>query len=417
MPTESPPAPVITPPTPQAQVESPSRAVEPLPTPSSAPKPGSARERMLKETAKKWGVEEPQIPASARQNEPSKAPEPVKTGDEPNPANTPEGTEPPKDLTPEQKKQNPWKLYREEQKRAKQLEQQIADTKASSLAETERAEYLERIEKLESSKKQYEDEIRFKSYEKSEEFKNKYEAPYEAAWTKHMHDLEGINITDEQGNVRPVNADDVLALVNLPLADAKKLAKEKWGDFTEEAMMARKEIRDTFEAKNKALDEARKTGAEREKQFKERSQKWQADTTKAIKETWDGENQRALNDPVNGEFFKSVEGDDTRNQLLGKGFALVDRAFSENAMDPKLKPEDRVAIVKRHAAVRNRAAAFGPMKYLIHKLQGEIAELKKANGQFKESQPSTAGGTTTATTTAPASARARMQAAGEKYAR
>ena len=210
---------------------------------------------------------------------------------------------------------------------------------------------------------------------------------------------------------------DLLDLTNLSLPDARKLAKEKWGDFADDAMSARKEIRSLFENKTRALDEARKNGAEREKMSQERYQKWEKDTKGHISTVWNESNAAAQADPENGQYFKPVEGDDTRNQLLGKGFALVDKAFAENPMDPRLTPDQRAEAVKHHAAVRNRAAAFGPMKYLIRKLQQENAELKKANEQFKDSEPKTAGGTTTPAGGATTSARDRMHAAGDKYAR
>ena len=391
--------------------------IDPLPVPSNPPRPGSARAKMQQETGKKWGEEptaQPEKTATPpKQAEVPKTAEPPKTNDEPSTA-----AETPADITPEQKKKNPWVLYREEKARAQKLETQIAEAKASSLAETERAQFQEKITKAESKLKEYEDEIRFKSYEKSDEFKTKYEKPYEDAWTKHVHDLNGVTVI-EDGNARPMVANDILDLVNLSLPDARKLANEKWGEFAQDAMLARKEIKDLFEAKTKALDEARKTGADREKTFQENAKKWREGVQKQIKETWDVANKAALDSPVNGEFFKPVEGDDTRNQLLGKGFALVDEAFSKSPTDEKLTPEERAAIVKKHAAVRNRAAAFGPMKYLISKLRQQLAELEKKQKEMNGSTPPAGGGTSSGGGSAPSSgnARSRMHDAGDKYAR
>lgn len=391
------------------------------PTTLDAPKPGSARERMRKAMDEKYGGTPPTPDAKPKTPETAKAPETTpkrpgeKTPDEPS---TTQSSEAPADIPPDQKKKNPWVLYREEKARAQKLEQQITETKSASLAETEKAQFQERIDKAEAKLKEYEDEIRFKSYEKSDEFKTKYEQPYEQAWTKHVHDLQGVSVM-EDGNPRPMVPNDILDLVNLSLPDARKLANEKWGDFAQDAMAARKEIKDLFESKTKALDEARKTGADREKTFQENAKKWRDGVQKQIKDTWDTSNKAALDHPINGEFFKPAEGDDTRNQLLGKGFALVDEAFGKNPSDPKLTPEERAAIVKKHAAVRNRAAAFGPMKYLIAKLREKLAALEKSNGEFKASTPPAGGGTAAPGGGAPGggSAATRMRAAGDKYAR
>lgn len=387
---------------------------------STPPPPGSARERMRAERNKKWGSDEPPKPGAPKVPEGVEPPEPADPAKPPDGAKAPDpaarpGEEPPADITLEQKKQNPWKLYRAEKERAAKLEQQIAAAKAESLAETEKAQYLERIEKAEKKLAAYEDEIRFKSYEKSSEFQTKYEAPYNEAWKRHMDDLRGVNITGEDGQVRPMEAKDILDLVNLELADARDLADAKWGKFAGDAMAARKEIRTLFDSRARALAEARKTGAEREKQMTERQQKYVRDTNAHIKTTWDQANQAALADPNNGEYFKPVEGDDTRNQLLGKGFSLVDKAFSQNPMDPNLTPEQRAEVVRTHAAVRNRAAAFGPMKYIISKLREKLAALEKANREFKQSQPPAAGGTDRGAPTAPTGGKASLEEVRKRW--
>ena len=55
-------------------------------------------------------------------------------------------------------------------------------------------------------------------------------------------------------------------------------------------------------------------------------------------------------------------------------FELADRAFSENPMAPGLTNEQRQGIVKRHAAVRNRAAAFGKLVHMNEQAKVRIAE-------------------------------------------
>jgi hypothetical protein len=386
-----------------------------LPSTTPPPAPGRAHDRMRAEVNKKWNADDDpaavpaKVPDAVKPPKPADTPKPAADDTPAEPAARP-GDEPPADLDPKDKKQNPWKLLKAERARLSALERQIAEAKTTGLAESEKAQYLERIEKTEAKLKTYEDEIRFKAYEKSDEFQTKFETPYNQAWQKHMDDLRGVTIMGEDGVARPMEAKDILDLVNLELADARDLADAKWGKFAGDAMTARKEIRDLFHARSKALEEARKTGADREKQMTERQQKWHKDATTLIKTTWDTENHRALNDPNNGEYFKPAEGDDTRNQLLGKGFALVDKAFAENPMDPRHTPEQRAEIVRRHAAVRNRAAAFGPMKYIIAKLREKLAALEKANGQYKGSEPPAAGGTDRNAPATPTSARARLEA-------
>ena len=79
------------------------------------------------------------------------------------------------------------------------------------------------------------------------------------------------------------------------------------------------------------------------------------------------------------------------NQRLAKGFELADRAFSENPLAPNLTAEQRRSIVERHAAVRNRAAAFGRLVYQNDQLTTERDALKKELAEFKSTVPGTAG--------------------------
>lgn len=394
-----------------------------VPTALDAPKAGSAREQMRAATNKKYGLEEPAKPDTTRPGEttPRKEqetlakPEATEEAEETTP---PEETKPP--AKPEAKpgeKKNPWKMYREEKERADKLERQISEAKPSALAEQERTEYLSRIEKLEARQKEAENELRFRAYEKSDEFISKYETPYNEAWKRHTAELNQVPITLEDGTTRAMQPGDILDLVNLSLPDARALAKQKWGDFADDAMSARKEIRTLFEARTKALDDAKANGETREKEFRERSQKWQSETTKFIGEKYKSYNDAALKDPNIGEFLNPVEGDTKRNELLTKGFAFVDKAYTRSPMDSKLTPAEREEVVRDHARVRNRAAAYGPMKYELGRLRAEVAALKKANGEFKESTPPTAGGTGQPSTPQPMKARDAMRAAGAKHFR
>jgi hypothetical protein len=215
-----------------------------------------------------------------------------------------------------------------------------------------------------------------------------------------------------------MEASDILDLVNLELPDARKLAVDKFGDFAQDAMAARKEIRDLFESKTSALKEAREKGADREKTFQENRKKWQEGVQKRISETWSEENKRAAAHPVNSQYFTQVDGDDAHNEALKRGLAQVDEAFSLNPMDPNLSDEDRVKAVRKHAAIRNRSAAFGVMKLIIQKLKQQNEELDKIVKSYKGSTPPAGGG-------APApsggvsggTARDRMHAAGDRYAK
>src|SRR6185436_4511251 len=107
--------------------------------------------------------------------------------------------------------------------------------------------------------------------EKSSEFKEKYDEPYKKSWAKAMHELAEITVEDPNtGQTRQFSANELLRLVNMPMAEARKVADELYGNLASDVMTHRKEIKNLFESRAAALEEARTKGEERQqKQSKE----------------------------------------------------------------------------------------------------------------------------------------------------
>lgn len=368
-------------------------------------RPGSAKARVFADLAKKAKTPEqamttaeprtetpsaPPAPATEPKTEPASTPEPPEPGED---APTEPATAPAAPAAKKGEKVNPWKLVDEYKAKVGTLEKQIAEAKTSALAEQERNTYVEKVGKLEARTKELEDHIRYVDYTKSEEFQTKYQQPYEKAWERAATELREIGVNDPAtGEQRPATADDLAQLVNLPLGKARELANQLFGDFADDVMAHRKEIRSLFESQNSALEDAKKNGSARIKEQQDKMKLAATETQKAVAEAWKAENDAATGDPKFGKYFVPKEGDQEWNQRLGKGFEMVDRAFSENPMDPRLKPEDRKAIIKRHAAVRNRAAGWGPLRHLNEQLEARVAELTKELEQYKSTEPPTTGG-------------------------
>lgn len=396
-------------------------------------KSGSAMDRLRQDLAKKAKnvTPEPEAPKPAVTPKAKPSPEVPGDGEEPgegapqpDPGSTPpaEGTPPaatdPKGTKPG--KANPWKLVDQYKQRTAELEKQIAEAKTGALAETEKKNYLTQIEQLAKRKQELEDEIRFVNYSKSEEYQTKYQAPYEAAWKRAMAELSEVPVivNAQTGETRQVTAEDLGTLVNLPLGKARDVAEAAFGKFADDVLDYRKEIRALFDAQNAALAEAKTKGAEREKQTRELTQKQQQDLADFTRTTWEKVNKDAASDPKYGKYFTPVEGDQEGNQRLAKGFELVDRAFNENPSDPSLTPDQRASIIKRHAAIRNRAAGFGRVLYMLEQAQAKAEALEKELAAFKSSTPSAGGGTTPAAAPGrPASAREEIFANLRKIAK
>lgn len=302
---------------------------------------------------------------------------------------------------PKGKKANPWKLYDAEKKARATAEQEVQRLKTSVVPEQERTAIMERVTKAEARAKELEDHIRFVSYEKSTEFKDQYQAPYEAAWQRATKELSEIAITDPISNQqRAVTSQDILELVNMPLGKAREVADEVFGKFADDAMAHRKEIRGLFEKQNQALDDAKKNGGERERQRKEQSQKQSGEVSTFVQSAWKEANDSFLADPVNGEYFKPKEikegeqptpDEKEWNDALERGYKLVDEAWKANATAPGLTPEQRKEIIKKNAAVRHRAAAFGPLKRENARMKKSMAALEKELSQYSESTPRAGG--------------------------
>lgn len=396
------------PPAPTRQLTPADIAAMPGDRPGTEPpaRPGTLRSR-LEAKAKPSGGEVIPTPVPAAPKQPDKPASEATpaAGEQSEPGNA---TPPPaaqQELDPKTgkpKKANPWKLFEEEKKARATAEQEIQRLKTSIVPEQERTQLMERVTKAESRAKELEDHIRFVSYEKSAEFQEKYQAPYEAAWKRATKELSEITVTGQDGQPRAVTGDDILELVNMPLGTAREVADQVFGKFAGDVMQHRKEIRALFDQQQQALEDARKNGGIRVKQQQEQLQKQQAETTAFVQKAWQAAIDEFAADKVNGDYFKPKSVEDGKeltpqekewNEALERGYKLVDDAWGSNAMAPNLTPEQRAAIIKKNVAVRNRAAAFGPMKKLVKHLEAKVAQLEKDLQQYSSSTPG-AGGTT-----------------------
>ncbi len=356
--------------------------------PLDTPKAGTARDRLFNKV--RDSVPGAETPKTKLVEPPDKdAPKP---SDKAEPKTDTKTVESPKEDVAAKEKVSPWKLKEQWQAKAAELEKQLADIKSSTLTEAERKSIAERAEKAEARAKQLEDEIRFVAYEKSPEFQKQYQEPYEKAWKEAVTELGQIPIVNpETGEKRYATSHDLSALMGMSLEDARKVADSNFGAFANDVMAYRKDVLKLFNARSNALEEGRKAGAERERKMAEEATRAETERANSVRQTWEKANKEALSHEQYGKYFVPVEGDQQINDRLAKGYKLVDRAFNENAMDPGLSAEERAGVIKRQAAVRNRAAAFGRLVYQNQQLEAKLAEAQKELEGFKSSDPDTAG--------------------------
>lgn len=319
----------------------------------------------------------------------------------------PQATDPnAKPIQGDKPKASPWKLVDQYKSQNAALQKEIADLRSQITPETDRKSLQERIEKAEKSYKELADEIRYVNYEKSPEFADQFHKPYEAAFRRALEDLSEVAVKDEATGVdRRLSGDDLAQIAFMSFAQAKEVTNRLFPDFANDIMSARKDIRQAWEKRQTALKEWREKGSEREQQAIEQYQRTRQEVEAQIRQTWEKANAEVAANEHHGIYFKPVEGDEEWNKRLAKGFELVDASYAENPANPQLTPEQRAQVVRRHAAVRARAAGWGALRYRNQKLNERIAELEKELSAFKSTTPATTG-TESAPDEAPTSGRA-----------
>jgi hypothetical protein len=85
-------------------------------------------------------------------------------------------------------------------------------------------------------------------------------------------------------------------------------------------------------------------------------------------------------------------------------------------MNPNLSPDQRANIIATHAAIRNRSAAFGPMRWQIGQLRSKIKALETEISQYRQSTPTAGGSVPESAGGKPVSAREGLYRALEESA-
>ena len=292
------------------------------------------------------------------------------------------------------KKVSPWKLVDEYKAKLGKAEKELSDVRSSIVPEAERTKLTERVTKAEARAAELEDHIRYVDYTKSTEFQTKFHAPYEQAFKRSMADLKDLAVpAGENGATRPFGAEDLLQLVNMERGQARKVAEELFGADAQDVLAARLECRRLWDERQAGLEEAKKSGSERVANAQQSFRQAQQNLFKTVKDTWDTVNAAILKDPELGAFFNPREDDPKWNELLTKGTQLVDEAFGLDPRNPRLTPEERTLAIRKHAALRNMARAFRPMRYELAKVKSELAAARKQLEGYKGSTPPAGGST------------------------
>lgn len=242
-------------------------------------------------------------------------------------------------------------------------------------------------------------EVRYLNYTRSSEYKQKYETPLREAWQTALGDIEGIRVTDEDGTERDANHQDIMVLLNVPVAKAAIIAQETFGPAAPEIMAHRRRLIELTQARDKSIAEWKEKGAQREV---EKSKQLESRQTRS-RDLF--ESQFADYEKTHAQLFGREEGDEDGNKLLDESDRLVRIALKGEGIDADMGYDDKVDLItKAQAQVALRARAYGRERLRVIRLQQKVAELEKKVGKVRSSEPGQGEGTSTATRVSPKNA-------------
>lgn len=276
--------------------------------------------------------------------------------------------------------------YDKTKKRVAELEGELKKLRETPQNDEEREKLTKLLEAREKRLAELEEEMKFTAYEKSNEYKMKFDKPVVDAYMAGQAQAKTLKVTDpETGDERSGKPEDFVALMQT--ADdneAAELAEKLFGNKAPMVLFHRMRVMELNANRLKALEEFKGTAKEREEKLQaEMAQKQEAQVKqqKALAELFHSSRDSAIEKYP--ELFKGIEGDEKVNELLTKGFNKVDLVFGKKG-EKELTPEEKV---KLHAMVRNKAGGFDALHLRFKRAQKRIAELEAKVQEFTGSQP------------------------------
>jgi hypothetical protein len=294
--------------------------------------------------------------------------------------------------------QETWKTLKS---RVEQAEAKVKEYEANRVPEAERTTLTKRMEEIQRRNEELENHIRFKDYEQSGEFAEKYHKPYEEKFADAMSLFSRIPVIDNAtGQQRAGNQDDLFELMNLDpvAADARALEMAGGKQGLADRLVAHAEkVSEVLKSRNKALEEAKVKGKEREQQMSEQQTRQMKVFEGKVKEwyaaaeaEWNKYSDAKLLDTIVREDGKELTPDEIEhNKLVEKGKELA-RWVSKHPRNAKT-PEEAAEIVRRQTAILKRAIHFGPLRRLYKAATKKLAAAEAELAQFRGTTPTTAG--------------------------
>jgi hypothetical protein len=284
--------------------------------------------------------------------------------------------------TPTQLRQFAQRQQQKAKKLATELEQLRSEvTKLKTQPADEKTVALEEMTKLQKRVEEQENLLRTVKYEQSTEYKEKYEKPYQTAYTRAIGELSELTVLvpnpDDPDNPteRPATRADFDEIYHAPLGKAARLANEKFGPAANIVLAHKQEIRRLGQAAMDAIEEHKGKGAEAEKTQAAQTQQQREAMKRMLSKAEEG--FVAKNPQLYGERDDDPEG----NELLSKGKAFANALYGDRS---NLSPQQKVMY---DARARMWVSAFPRLQRDLKAIQSQLAERDKVIAELRSSAP------------------------------
>jgi hypothetical protein len=256
-------------------------------------------------------------------------------------------------------------------KRVQELEQKISAYESKGLDTTALTEQLTAREKALQAAQS---ELAAIRYEKSDDYKKKYDQPFSEAADYAKQVIENLNVI-EGDEERPAKWNDFAAIWNLPPGRAEMEAQKQFGPAAAVVLRHLDKLRDLDHARKQALKDHEAGAVERDKATRAS----EAQRAERVNSAWKMAEKDLLE--RNPDHFGEKPGDDDRNALWKESLSLVDQAYVGRG---KLNESELIVL---DANVRLQAAAYPVLVREIAHLKHQMDQYKIRLGEKEASRP------------------------------
>jgi len=272
------------------------------------------------------------------------------------------------------------------------LRKEFEEAKRSKPADDpEKKSLAERAAAYEKRIKEQEETLRYTDYTKSDEYKDKYQKPFEDAWmtaqakTASLKTIERKNELDEVVQAsRQMTAKDFNDYMSIQDDDAAADWAEKMVGPTKAAILVthRERVQQLNNSARAAVEDFRKNGSERMEAQRKQAEEYNKNLAAEIDTHYKGAAEKYP------QWFKPDEADPKGNEILERDYHIAERIRHQGA---PLKDGDKQWTQSEYAAhvaaARHKVAAFNRLAHKNTQLAQQLKEAQTKLEQYEASGP------------------------------